>query len=160
MPECASPCQVSTTGKGTEGSEPQYFHLSDGGDERAHCRSGHETSELPCVSAQRCWLREGTVTLFPFSWGWIVCKETLKRLLGVPIVAQRVKDPASIVYVRLWLRSLALLSELRIQCCLKLWRRSQMWLRSGVTCGCGVAWQLQLQFDPQPGNFHMPQVWP
>ena len=29
-------------------------------------------------------------------------------------------------------------------------------------CGCGVGLQLQLQlwFDHQPGNFHMPQVWP
>ena len=27
-------------------------------------------------------------------------------------------------------------------------------------CGRGVVWQLQLQFNPQPGNFHMLQVWP
>ena len=27
-------------------------------------------------------------------------------------------------------------------------------------CGCGVGQQLQLQFDPQHGNFHMPQMWP
>ena len=26
--------------------------------------------------------------------------------------------------------------------------------------GCGVGLQLQLQFDSQPWNFHMPQVWP
>ena len=25
-------------------------------------------------------------------------------------------------------------------------------------CGCDVGRQLQLQFDPQLGNFHMPQV--
>ena len=25
-------------------------------------------------------------------------------------------------------------------------------------CGCGVSWQLQ--FYPQPGNLHIPQVWP
>ena len=26
-------------------------------------------------------------------------------------------------------------------------------------CGCGIGWQLQLQFDPLPGNLHMLQVW-
>ena len=25
-------------------------------------------------------------------------------------------------------------------------------------CGCGIGWQLQLQFNPQPGNLHMPRV--
>ena len=24
-------------------------------------------------------------------------------------------------------------------------------------CGCAIAWQLQLRFDPQPGNLHMPK---
>ena len=27
-------------------------------------------------------------------------------------------------------------------------------------CGSGVGWQLQLGFDPKPGNFHMLRVWP
>ena len=27
-------------------------------------------------------------------------------------------------------------------------------------CGCGVGQQLQLQFVPYPGNFHVPQVRP
>ena len=27
-------------------------------------------------------------------------------------------------------------------------------------CGCGVGQQLQLQFNPQPGNIHMPWVQP
>ena len=27
-------------------------------------------------------------------------------------------------------------------------------------CGCGVGWQLYLQFDLWPGNFHIPQVQP
>ena len=26
--------------------------------------------------------------------------------------------------------------------------------------GCGVGWQVQLPFDPQPGNFRMLQEWP
>jgi len=34
--------------------------------------------------------------------------------------------------MRLWVRSLALLRGLRIQCCHELWYRSQMWLRSCV----------------------------
>ena len=29
-----------------------------------------------------------------------------------------------------------------------------------VSCGCGVGWQLQLQFDSWPGNLHMPEVGP
>ena len=31
-----------------------------------------------------------------------------------------------------------------------------------IPCGydCGTGWQLQLQFDPSPGNFHMLQVQP
>ena len=27
-------------------------------------------------------------------------------------------------------------------------------------CACGVGWQMQLQFDPLPGNFHKLWVWP
>ena len=27
-------------------------------------------------------------------------------------------------------------------------------------CGCGVGWQMQLQFDPLPGNFYKLWVWP
>ena len=27
-------------------------------------------------------------------------------------------------------------------------------------CGCGVGWQLQLRFNPQPGSFRVPRVWP
>ena len=46
-----------------------------------------------------------------------------------------------------------------IQCCRELWwvaDKAQIW----HDCGCGVGWQLQLQFDPWPGNLHMPQVQP
>ena len=39
---------------------------------------------------------------------------------------------------------LGLLSGLGIRCC----------------CGCDVGQQLELQFDPDLGNFHMPRVWP
>ena len=33
---------------------------------------------------------------------------------------------------------------------------AQIW----CCCGRGVGWQLQLQFNPYPGNFHMLQVQP
>ena len=33
-------------------------------------------------------------------------------------------------------------------------------LRIGCCCGCSVGQQLQLPFNPEPGNLHMPQVWP
>ena len=49
---------------------------------------------------------------------------------GVPIVAERVTNLASIM--RIQIRSLASLSGLRIWCCLELWCRSQMWLGSCV----------------------------
>jgi len=29
-----------------------------------------------------------------------------------------------------------------------------------VLCDCGVDQPLQLRFDPEPGNLHMPRVWP
>ena len=61
------------------------------------------------------------------------------------MVAQCVKDLTSIHEDVV--SSLASLSELRI------WRCRELWLRSW---GMG----LQLRFDPWPGNFHMPQVWP
>ena len=34
--------------------------------------------------------------------------------------------------MRMWFQSLALLSELKIQCCCELWCKSQMWLGSHV----------------------------
>ena len=57
--------------------------------------------------------------------------------------------------MRMQVQSLASSVGLRIWYCHKLWRRSQMQIRS---CGCGVGRQLQLWFDPQPGNFHMLKV--
>ena len=56
----------------------------------------------------------------------------LKVIWGVPIVAQR-------VFMRMQVRFLALLSGLRIQCCCKLWRRSQMHLGSGVAVAVAKA---------------------
>jgi len=48
------------------------------------------------------------------------------------------------VSMRTQVPSLSSLSGLRIGCC----------------CGCSVGQQLQLPFNPEPGNLHMPQVWP
>ena len=51
------------------------------------------------------------------------------------------------VSVRMWLRSLASISGLRIQ------------QQVQHCCGCGIGQHLQLQFDPQSRNFHMLQMW-
>ena len=49
---------------------------------------------------------------------------------GVPVVAQW--KGIRIVSMRMWVQALASLSGLRIQCCHRLWCRSQMGLGSGV----------------------------
>lgn len=58
----------------------------------------------------------------------------------------------------MWVQSLVLLSGLRIQHCHELWCKLQMWLVSGVAVAVGQ--QLQLLFDPWPGNLHMMWVRP
>ena len=60
---------------------------------------------------------------------------------GVPLGAQRVKNPTSIHEDAVG--SLASLSGLKTQCCCKLWQRSQMWLGFSC-CDCGVGGQLQV----------------
>ena len=42
------------------------------------------------------------------------------------------KKRIQLVFMRMWVRSLALFSGLRIQRCHKLWCRSQMWLGSYI----------------------------
>ena len=65
----------------------------------------------------------------------------------VPIVAQPKR--IRLGTMRSWVRSLALLSGLRIWRCPELWCRSQMHFGYGVRCcGCGVGWQQYLLFDP------------
>ena len=64
---------------------------------------------------------------------------------GAPVVAQRIW----LVFMRMQVRSLALLSGLRIQCycelcVLQVTDMAQIW----CCCGCAVGWQLQLWFDP------------
>ena len=48
------------------------------------------------------------------------------RDIGVPVVAQG--KQSQLGTMRLWVRSLASLSGLRIQHCHELWYKSQMWL--------------------------------
>ena len=68
-----------------------------------------------------------------------------KNEKGVPIVVQW--KQIRLGTMRLWVRSVASLSGLRIWRCHELWCRSKKQLRSGVAvCVCGL--QLQLQFDP------------
>ena len=60
----------------------------------------------------------------------MLTKLRLKIKGGAPIVAQQVKT--QLVSMRMCIRSLALLNEIRIQCCCELWYRLQMWLRSHI----------------------------
>ena len=65
--------------------------------------------------------------------------------LGVPIVLSGLRT--QLVSMRMQVRSLALLSGLRIQRCCELWCVTDVaWIPS--CCGCGYGWQLQLQFNP------------
>ena len=61
-----------------------------------------------------------------------------------------------LVSIKILVPSLALFSGVRIWCCCKLWVADLVRIPRG--CGCGVGQQLQLCFDPQLGNFHMPWV--
>ena len=70
---------------------------------------------------------------------------------GVLTAAQPVKR---LVSMRMWVQSLVSLSGLRIWRYSELWYRLKTRLRSWGCCGCGLGWQLQLQFDPLSGNFH------
>jgi len=54
------------------------------------------------------------------------------RGLVINEVITSIHEDAGLVSMRMQVRSLALLSELRIQCCRELWRRSQTQLGSGI----------------------------
>ena len=81
-------------------------------------------------------------------WAW-----PKKRKKKVPVVAQWVTNPTSIM--RMWIQFLASLSRLGIQHCHELWSQVADAARIQHCRGCGVGWQLHLQFNPQPGNFHI-----
>ena len=67
---------------------------------------------------------------------------TNKRGWGVPVVAQWKR--IWLIFMRMWVQSLASLSGLRIQAC----------------SGCDIGRQLLLWFSLYPGNLHVPQIWP
>ena len=56
-----------------------------------------------------------------------------------------------LVSMRMWVRSLALLSGLRIWRCCKLWCRSQMWLWSGIAVAVVYADRCSSDLTPSPG---------
>ena len=60
-------------------------------------------------------------------------------------------DSSSIPGLTQWVKDLGLL-----QAVAQVKDVAQIW----CCHGCGVGWQLQLQTDPQPGNFHMLQMQP
>ena len=55
-------------------------------------------------------------------------KKRKKKKKGIPILAQQLTNPTSIM--RMWVHSLATFSGLKIRHCHELW--SQMWLGSGI----------------------------
>ena len=65
---------------------------------------------------------------------------------GVPIVAQQ--KWTRLVSMRIWIRSLALLSVLRIQHCCELWCRSQMQFRSCIAVAVAQAGSYSSDFTP------------
>ena len=79
--------------------------------------------------------------------------EMENKELGVPIVAQQ--KQIRLVSMRMQVRSLASLRELRIQRCCELLCRSEI-AQILHCCGCGSVLTTSLG----PGNFHMPQVQP
>ena len=73
-------------------------------------------------------------------------------LLEFPLWLSSLKDPTW-VFMRIQVQSLDSLNGLRINGLPGV--AAEIW----CCCGCGVGWQLELQLDPRPGNFHMAQVW-
>ena len=111
------------------------------------------------LQKERCWYNE-----FPL---WEE-KEDLKALLLSQVkwkifrssLHGSVVNKSWLGIMKLQVRSLALLSGLRIQRCGERWCRLQTRLGSRLCCGAGVGQQLQLRLDPLPGNLHMPQERP
>ena len=88
-----------------------------------------------CMAGGRPWEKAGASE-----------KETLKTVLGVPVVAQQ--KQVRLVSMRMWVRSLALLVGLRIQRCRELWYWSQKQLGSGIPVA--VVWACSYSSDLTP----------
>ena len=80
-----------------------------------------------------------------------------KSFQELPLWLRRLR--IRLVSMRIWVRSLALLNGLSIWLCPELWCRSQMQLGSRVAMSVVQAGSCSRLY-PQPGNLHMPQVWP
>ena len=85
-------------------------------------------------------------------------KECKSKPGGVPFVAQQ--KQIGLVSMRIWVQSLTSLSGLRIWHCHELWCSSQTRLISGIAVAVVQANSCSSHWTPQPGNLHMPQVWP
>ena len=70
-----------------------------------------------------------------------------------PLCLSRLRTQLISLRKQVW--PLASLSGLKIQCCSKLQRRSQMWLGSGVTVAVGKAGSCSSDVTLSLGNFHM-----
>ena len=82
-------------------------------------------------------------------------RECLKK---ATVVAQWQRT--QLVSMRIRVRSLASLRELRIQCCNELWCRLHKQLRSHLAVAVVQASSFSSDSTPGPGNFYMPQVQP
>ena len=77
----------------------------------------------------------------------------------VPIVAQWVTT--RLVFMRMWVWSLALISGLRIWSCHELWCRLYTWLRSGLAMAVAKAGSCRSNLTPSLGTsicFHKKQI--
>ena len=82
-------------------------------------------------------LKQRKTNGFPVLVQWVKNPTSIVEDMGqIPGLVQWVKDPAQ-------LQAVAQVTDMA-------------WIPR--CCACGVGWQLQLQFDPYPGDFHMLQV--
>ena len=82
-------------------------------------------------------------------WGIYLCTFLLNvTTLGVPTVAQQKQT----VFMRMWVRTLASLSGLRIRCCHELWCGSEMQLGSGIAVAVVQASSSSSNLTPSLGT--------
>ena len=132
MPPGASFCPLEGTWAGPNSSETAarltvcQRHQRD-----SHLAGRPQTSMRTVRTASRACFCDQLVN-GPIQARSCLCLTTQGcTFLGVPVVAQQVKEP-NIASVRMWVPSLASLSGLRIRHCHKLQRRSPRWLGPGI----------------------------